>query len=138
VSWTGPLPPPAAMREYDTILPGAGERILAMAERQVDHRHLLERRTLHAAILVEQRGQWIAALIGVAALACGTFLMATERDGWGFATIVTAIAGLLGAAVFSRRLDTRDARRQDEDTAGSVASDIDPAAAGDDPRAHGA
>lgn len=32
---------------------------------------------------------------------------ATNHDGWGFATIVTAIAGLLGAAVFSRRLQDR-------------------------------
>ena len=28
VTWTGPLPPPAAMRDYEQILPGAMERVL--------------------------------------------------------------------------------------------------------------
>ena len=37
--------------------------------------------------------------------------MATNHDGWEFATIVTAIAGLLGAAVFSRRLQDRSSDR---------------------------
>lgn len=112
VSWTGPLPPPGALREYEQLLPGAGERIVALAERQVAHRHMLERWTVNSSVRIEQRGQWIAATIGVLAIACGTYLMATDHDGWGFATIVTAIAGLLGAAVFGRRFQTRQLDEQ--------------------------
>lgn len=108
VTWTGPLPPPAAMREDEQVLPGASERILALTERQVEHRHRIEEQAVRASIVIERRGQWVAALIGVLAIACGTYLTATNHDGWGFATIVTAIAGLLGAAVFSRRLQDRE------------------------------
>jgi hypothetical protein len=32
-SFQGPLPPPAILRGYDDFIPGAAERIIAMAER---------------------------------------------------------------------------------------------------------
>lgn len=31
-TWVGPLPPPNALEAYEKILPGAADRILAMAE----------------------------------------------------------------------------------------------------------
>jgi uncharacterized membrane protein len=34
-SWSGPLPPPKTLREYDEICPGATERIFLMSERSV-------------------------------------------------------------------------------------------------------
>lgn len=107
VSWMGPLPPPSAMRAYEEVLPGACERMLALTERQAAHRQSIEREEARSAVVVEQRGQAIAALIGVLAIVCGTYLMATDHDGWGFATIVTAIAGLVGATVFSRGIGSR-------------------------------
>lgn len=38
----GPLPPPDILSGYDAIVPGAAERILAMAEKQNDHRIEME------------------------------------------------------------------------------------------------
>lgn len=40
-SFSGPMPPPALFREYDQILPGAAERIMAMAEKEQQHRHVV-------------------------------------------------------------------------------------------------
>jgi hypothetical protein len=40
-AWSGPLPPPEILAEYERLLPGAAERILMMAEKattgQIDH-----------------------------------------------------------------------------------------------------
>ena len=41
-SYSGPVPPPAVLREYDQIVPGAAARILAQAEAQTQHRIKLE------------------------------------------------------------------------------------------------
>jgi len=41
-SFSGPLPPPQALREYDQIVPGLATRIVAQAERQTEHRISLE------------------------------------------------------------------------------------------------
>jgi len=38
----GPLPPPDALRAYEDIVPGGAERILAMAERQQKHDHMMD------------------------------------------------------------------------------------------------
>ena len=37
-SFSGPLPPPEYLEAYEKTLPGAPDRILVMAEKQVDHR----------------------------------------------------------------------------------------------------
>lgn len=38
-TYSGPLPPPEALAKYDQIVPGAAERILQMAEKEMQHRH---------------------------------------------------------------------------------------------------
>jgi uncharacterized membrane protein len=45
-AWHGPLPPPESLKQYDVIVPGAAERILLMAEKEMEHRHQRENRTL--------------------------------------------------------------------------------------------
>lgn len=45
-AWHGPLPPPESLKQYDVIVPGAAERILSMAEKEMEHRHQRENRTL--------------------------------------------------------------------------------------------
>lgn len=35
--FSGPMPHPKHLREYESILPGAADRILSMAERNLDH-----------------------------------------------------------------------------------------------------
>lgn len=41
-SYVGPLPPPGMLIQYNEAVPGAAERILAMAERQSAHRESME------------------------------------------------------------------------------------------------
>ena len=61
--WTGPYPPPGAMREYNEILPGAAERMLAMAERDLAARHEREADAQRAYTDTAKTGQAIAALL---------------------------------------------------------------------------
>jgi len=39
----GPLPPANELKRYDEVVPGLGERIVVMAEKEQDHRHSLDR-----------------------------------------------------------------------------------------------
>ncbi len=38
-AFQGPLPHPGTLRDYETIVPGSGERIIAMAEKEQNARH---------------------------------------------------------------------------------------------------
>lgn len=91
-----PLPPPQFLREYDVVVPGLAERIVAMTERENAHRHDIERGMLtlqHASAQqdseLRKRGQLFGFVIANAGL---------------FATLITAwlnqpwVAGILGGA----------------------------------------
>lgn len=41
--FSGPLPPPSIIQGYEDVIPGAAERILAMAEKQSAHRQYMDR-----------------------------------------------------------------------------------------------
>lgn len=42
-SYEGPFPPPALLRQFEDVLPGAAERIFQYSEREQQHRHDVER-----------------------------------------------------------------------------------------------
>ena len=42
--FTGPIPPPSMMEQYEKTLPGSADRILNMAENQSEHRQSLEKK----------------------------------------------------------------------------------------------
>lgn len=56
----GPLPAPAVLAEYDRICPGAGERILRMAELEQVHRHEGEKVLHFSQPATFRRGQILA------------------------------------------------------------------------------
>ncbi len=54
-AFSGPIPPPDLLMKYDLLLPGAAERIIAMAEKESAHRKEMERIALNADIKIENR-----------------------------------------------------------------------------------
>lgn len=45
-SWSGPLPAPESLIRYNEAVPGAADRIIAMAESEMKHRHEQEKKAL--------------------------------------------------------------------------------------------
>ncbi len=41
-TYSGPLPPADAIREYNETIPNGGDRLMSMAENQMAHRHLID------------------------------------------------------------------------------------------------
>lgn len=56
---SGPLPPASEFRAYEQTLPGGAERILAMAEKEQDHRFDWEKEALDAEIRDRKRGHYL-------------------------------------------------------------------------------
>jgi uncharacterized membrane protein len=92
--WSAPLPPPQQLQQYDRVLPGLAERIVALTEREAAHRHGLDR----SFVLYRFFGQWASVIIALAAIGAGTYLAASGHSTAGLATIITAVAALV--AVF--------------------------------------
>lgn len=66
--WAGALPRPEDFAKYAKVVPDAPERILRMAEKEQDHRITLEGQIVPANNKAGARGQWLGALISLAAL----------------------------------------------------------------------
>jgi uncharacterized membrane protein len=68
--WYGPLPPPAALQQFDAVVPDGAERIFKMAELEQAHRIELEKASLELDIESQKsqssafrRGHYLGAII---------------------------------------------------------------------------
>ena len=57
--WSGPLPPPTLLAEYNDAVPDGAEGIVSMVERQTAHRMEMEARTAKYDHRLAHTGQWI-------------------------------------------------------------------------------
>lgn len=71
---TGPIPQPEQLDKYNQIIPNGADRIMAMAEKQAEHRISIETAEAKAEIDQSGKGQNYAAIIMLAVIGCGTYL----------------------------------------------------------------
>lgn len=100
--FAGPLPSPDILARYEQVIPGAAERILAIAEADAKHQREIELAALRAEEASVRRGQWLgfaialfALTISVVALYLGSPWVAGIIGG-------TAVVGLVSAFVLGR------------------------------------
>ena len=72
--WSGPLPPPSLLVEYDKAVANGAERILSMAERQSNHRMEVEAAEIASDHILARRGQWIGMVVVLSVLALAGYL----------------------------------------------------------------
>lgn len=100
--WSGPLPPPAALEQFERASPGAADRILTMAEREEEHRQSLERMMATSEIKSRNRGQFLGFAIAAITLVGGIWLVYEGKDWPGLVAILTPLVGLVGIFVYTQ------------------------------------
>ena len=95
-SFSGPLPPPAMYSEYERALPGSAERILAMAEKEQNHRIAWEETALGTSVRETKLGQWFGFAIAVACIGAAMFLAVNEHDVVAVIALGISAVGLVG------------------------------------------
>src|ERR1700685_4362438 len=101
-SFSGPLPPPETLEKYNQVLPGAAERILAMAEQQSRHRQSIETTVVNSNAFVQKLGPLLGFVLGMTAVVGGIILILKGKDGYGLASILTPLAGLAGVFIYGK------------------------------------
>lgn len=102
--YVGPLPPAEDFAAYDMCMPGAGERIFAMAEKEQASR-LKIREELAAARIADtraerreiSRAQWLAWSLAVLVLSIGGVLIYTNHPIAGTFITGTTLIGIISA-----------------------------------------
>ena len=78
-SWSGPLPPPAALGEYDRICPGTAKTILEMAVGQQAHRQNLEIQDMNHRTWMEKCGLFTGFTLCLVGIVIGGILFTAEE-----------------------------------------------------------
>ena len=107
-SYTGPLPPPGMLIQFNDAFPGAAERIVAMTERQSAHRENIETIVVTAAARSQTRGSWFAFIISMTAILGGIYLVKLGKSGEGVAAIITSLAGLAAVFIYGKKKEKKE------------------------------
>lgn len=99
-SFSGPLPPPQHLAEYEEIVPGAGKRILRMAEREQD----IRANSLDGLNRNERRRVYGAVALGLGVLAISAYATFLGEP------IIAVPLGLAGVISLLLKLLTRERR----------------------------
>lgn len=92
------LPDPEVLENYNYVIEGSGERILAMIEAEQKHRHDWENRALRTHAASQVMGIVAALIVMVGVVMCTAFLAVTGKEA--VAVMVAAIGfGIVGFAL---------------------------------------
>lgn len=72
--FSGPLPPPAVLDDYNRVVPSAAEKIIAMAEKEQEHRIKAEQMMIEGEIKQAKRGQIMGFIIALLLTATAIYL----------------------------------------------------------------
>lgn len=109
--YTGPIPEPQTLAEYERINPGLADRIIKMAEKEQGHRHKVENRRSWGQILLTLLAQFFGFIISVLAISYGAFLIYHDKPVGGLASLISGVVLLVGAFIFRRSRAIPQARQ---------------------------
>lgn len=95
----GPLPDPETLLEYNKIIPNGADRIMKMAETQLQHRIQLESKVVERQLSQSNLGQILAFLIGLAALGASTYCIISGYEISGSALGLGGLTSLVTAFI---------------------------------------
>ena len=98
-SYSGPIPPPDLLKQYDEIAPGTALRIIAMSEKQSEHRMSLEKQVVTSGITRSWIGLVFEFLIACIFAGAGVWVASMGHPGAGATIATVSVASLVGVFV---------------------------------------
>ena len=111
-TFSGPLPPPSLYGQYERVLEGSAERILAMAEREQQHRTAWESKQLEVAASEATGGQWLGFVVVIICIGSAVYLSSIGHQWVAGVVAGTSVVGLVGRFVQGRSSGTSDTQSE--------------------------
>ena len=99
-SYSGPIPPPAMLKEFNEIIPNGATRILEMAENQAKHRQSLEAAVIHSDISQSRWGLFSALVVVVTATIMGGIVALNGQPAAGVGIAGAPSVALVGIFIY--------------------------------------
>ena len=123
--FTGPIPPPNIMEQYEKTLPGSADRIIKMAENQSEHRQSLEKQGLSFANREVHVGQVLGFAIGVIAIVTGGYIASSGAQISGGIMGTSVVVGLVSVFVIGSKRKPPKERENRQDGEESRSSETE-------------
>lgn len=107
-SFSGPLPHPDTLRQFDEIVPGSAERIIKMAEEQSEHRKELEKKVIDSDIARSKWGQVLGFIIAIAGLGVSAIIGVYGNAIAGGIIGVGTLASLVGVFMYGSKTRSKE------------------------------
>jgi uncharacterized membrane protein len=114
--FSGPLPPPTILQQYEDVVPGAAKIIIEMAQKQSDHRQFLEKNVITSDIKKSYIGQIFAFILGLFGLAMGTVLIYAGKSVAGTALSGGTLLALVGVFIYGSSARKKERAEKTEET----------------------
>jgi uncharacterized membrane protein len=112
-AFSGPLPPPAILAEYNDVVENGAERILVMAEKQQEHRHGIESRVVRSNTSDQRLGLVLGFVVMMSVAASGVWCVSVGKDITGLSALIAAVGGPVVAFIYGRKKQS-DERKSKE------------------------
>jgi uncharacterized membrane protein len=113
--FSGPLPHPEIFERYEATCPGAADRILTMAENQSNHRQQIEKSFIFSRNKQSMAGTYMAGLIAITAIICGTILLLNDKNIQGIVVIVTTAITFFGTSIYGKHENKKQMEEKEDD-----------------------
>jgi uncharacterized membrane protein len=113
-TFSGPIPPPDLLREYNEIIPNGADRIVTMAENQSAHRITLERRVVFGDDVRAYLGLGTAFIVAVFGLYLSYRVIMAGHDLAGSALGAVDLASLVSVFIYGTRARRQERARKEQ------------------------
>jgi uncharacterized membrane protein len=114
-SFSGPIPHPKILKQYNEIVPGSANRIIKMAEKQQSHRIYLEKAVINSDINMAKRGQNFGFIITIGLIIIGTGFVIMGIDIGAYASFISAAGFLIASFIGASKKKERELKEKKED-----------------------
>ncbi|VTY27960.1 Uncharacterised protein [Streptococcus parasanguinis] len=113
MSYSGPIPHPMLLKEFNDVIPNGADRIMAMAEKQSEHRINIEDKVVNANNRDSFLGVVFAGIIAILIVLGAIFLIYNKRSIQGFAILIGASATYIGVFLKSKSSDNKSLEKNE-------------------------
>lgn len=106
------FPSPAELAEYEVVVPGMGQRLLATFEDQAKHRMTLETYVVKWDVIRSNVGLGAGFIFGIVVLAAAFYLILNGHEGTGVVTIIVEFLAYGGVFLYGSESRRRERARQ--------------------------
>ena len=108
-TFSGPIPHPALLSQYGQIIPNGADRIMSMAEKQMEYRISMGNKMLDSDIRRADRGLIFGFVVAIVIIIGGFGLIIAGFQALGISAVIAPLISLVGIFVYTQE------RRKDQE-----------------------